>query len=392
MPYSDWAGASLRSFATPLSRSTGHHTSAAADRATPLFATLDDDWRGDVRERHLPLAANPDESRFIALDAEPNAQFLRAQKRVPVRRGTITRKTANRVKQACIAVGGLMVIGLAGTWLYRYAEKAPRFRVESSEQIAIEGTQNVSRSQILDVFGIDIGRNVFFVPIDARKRQLERIPWVRSAAVMRLLPNQIRIAVEERIPVGFAEVGPRVMLVDRDGVLLDPGVRGKSKYSFPVIVGMAEAEPPSTRLARMKIYSRLLDELNSGGARYSEDLSEVDLRDPEDVQITVADDDGPVLIHLGDSNFLERYKTYISHLQAWRQQYHKIESVDLRFDRQVIVHPEVGSPSAVVEAHRSPLPVASHAPKPAWKSPHKAAQKSLSGAHGQSTAQHADRH
>src|SRR5205807_1975392 len=98
----------------------------------------------------------------------------------------------------------------------------------------------------------------------------------------------------------------------------------------PVIVGMAEAEPLSTRAARMKIYSRVISDLDSGGARYSEDVSEVDLRDPEDVRITVADDDGPVLVHLGDSNFLERYKTYISHLQGWRQQYHKIESVDLR--------------------------------------------------------------
>lgn len=246
-----------------MSRGIGHHTSATAEAATPLFATLDDDWRGDVRERHLPAAANPDQSRFIALDAEPDAQFLRAQKRVPVRRGPITRKTANRLKQVSIALAVLMAVGLVAIWLYRYAEVAPRFRVESSEQIAIEGTQNVSRSQILDVFGSDIGRNVFFVPIDNRKRQLERIPWVHSAAVMRLLPDQIHIAIEERTPVGFAEVRSRVMLIDRDGVLLEPGAGGKSKYSFPVIVGMAESEPLSTRVARMRIYSRLISDLDA---------------------------------------------------------------------------------------------------------------------------------
>jgi cell division protein FtsQ len=366
------------------------------DGATSLFATLDDDWRGDVHERHLPQPANPDQSRFMALDAEPDAQFLRAQKRVPVRRGPITRKAANRLKQVLVAIAILVGAAVAAIWLYRYAQMAPRFRVESSEQVAIEGTQNVTRTQVLDVFGSDIGRNLFFIPIEDRKRQVERLPWVQSAAVMRLLPNQIRVAVEERTPVAFAQVGPRILLIDREGVLLDSPAIGKAKYSFPVIVGMAEAEPLSTRAARMKIYSRVIADLDSGGARYSEDVSEVDLRDPEDVRITVSDDDGPVLVHLGDSNFLERYKTYISHLQGWRQQYHKIESVDLRFDRQVIVHPDPALASAatssIVQAQRSARPAASHAPRSTWKAQHKPAQKSAIGTHGQSTAQRIDRH
>jgi len=70
-------------------------------------------------------------------------------------------------------------------------------------------------------------------------------------------------------------VGSKILLTDDVGTLME--LPGKKKYSFPVIVGMNQGEPPSTRAARMKIYNDVLRQLDSGGARYSQDLSEVDL-------------------------------------------------------------------------------------------------------------------
>src|SRR5437773_8457846 len=115
----------------------------------------------------------------------------------------------------------------------------------------------------------------------------------------------------------------------------------KKKYSFPVIIGMNAGEPPSTRSARMKIYNDVVSQLDSGGAHYSQDLSEVDLSDPDDVKVLANNRDGEVLVHLGSSNYLERYKIYVAHMQEWRQQFSKLESVDLRYDRQIIVNPDL---------------------------------------------------
>ena len=33
---------------------------------------------------------------------------------------------------------------------------------------------------------------------------------------------------------------------------------------------------------------------------------------------------------------------YVTHVQQWRQQFVKLESVDLRYDRQIIVNPDLG--------------------------------------------------
>jgi cell division protein FtsQ len=190
----------------------------------------------------------------------------------------------------------------------------------------------------MEVFAPDLGRNIFQVPLDARRHQLESIPWVESATVIRFLPNRLRVDLVERTPVAFARVGSRISLIDRNGVVME--MPRSKKYSFPVIKGMSESEPLSMRASRMQIYGALMRELDSEGAHYSQDMSEVDLSDPEDAKVVATDPGGAVLIHLGSSDFLRRFKIYLAHLQEWRQQFQKLDSVDLRYERQIIVNPD----------------------------------------------------
>ena len=49
-------------------------------------------------------------------------------------------------------------------------------------------------------------------------------------------------------------------------------------------------------------------------------------------------------------NFLEHFKVYVAHVQEWRTQFQKLESVDLRYEHQVIVNPD--SQLAPSEAER----------------------------------------
>ncbi|MCU1299378.1 MAG: Cell division protein FtsQ, partial [Acidobacteriaceae bacterium] len=298
-----------------------------------------------------PVAEDLDDARMLDLDVEQESPFLRGQKRVSVRRGSIPKKTATRLAWAAVATTVVFLCGILVGALYHYGERSWRFRVESSDDIGIAGLQNVTRSQIMEVMGGDIGRNIFFIPLDQRKKQLEQIPWVAAASVMRFVPNRLEIEIQERTPVAFARVGSKILLIDRAGTLMDLPA-GKKKYSFPVILGMNPGEPLSTRSARMKIYNDLVAQLDSGGAHYSQELSEVDLSDSDDVKVLANNPQGEVLIHLGSSNFLERYKTYEAHAQEWRQQFDKLESVDLRYDRQIIVNPDI--PGATKQAVLSP--------------------------------------
>ncbi|MEO8724699.1 MAG: FtsQ-type POTRA domain-containing protein, partial [Acidobacteriaceae bacterium] len=215
---------------------------------------------------------------------------------------------------------------------------------ESSDSIETGRLEHVTRSQVLEVFGGDIGRNIFFVPLAVRQKQLEAAPWIKSAMVMRFLPNRLRVEVKERTPMAFVQIGSTTGLIDESGVVMPmpiatgPGTI-KDDFSFPVITGLHSAEPLSVRAASMKIFARLEQELNANGAAYMNDVSEVDLSDPQDVRIVVGDNDGTVLVHLGSRDFERRYRFYLEHIKSWRQQYH-VRSIDLRYDGQVIVNRE----------------------------------------------------
>jgi cell division protein FtsQ len=280
-----------------------------------------------------------DDARLVDLDGDQESPFLRAQKRVSARRSSLPKKTAHGLLWASAAAVVLGAGAMAAIALYSYGEHSWRFRLQSSDDIEIRGMQNVTRAQIIEVMGADIGRNIFFIPLRQQKAQLEQIPWVESASVMRFVPNRLNVEIHERTPVAFARVGAHISLIDAGGTLME--LPRNHKYSFPVILGMNPGEPLSTRAPRMKAYNDLTRELDSEGAHYSQDLSEVDLSDLDDLKVRVNDPAGDVLVELGASDYLKRYKVYVSHVREWRQQFQKLESVNLRYDNQVIVNPEM---------------------------------------------------
>ena len=222
-----------------------------------------------------------------------------------------------------------------------------RFVIPTSAAIAIEGNQHVTKPQLLSIFGGDVERNVFTVSLAERRAELERLPWVEHATVMRLLPDRLRVSIVERTPVAFVRQGGHIGLVDKGGVLMDMVSSTGENYSFPVVTGISADEPLSTRAARMKIFERFTTELDAGGTKISEGLSEVDLSSPEDVKAMIPDESGAskgeVLVHFGESDFLERYNKYKAHLAEWRAQYPNLSSVDMRYDRQAVLEMTRGS-------------------------------------------------
>jgi cell division protein FtsQ len=223
-----------------------------------------------------------------------------------------------------------------------------RFVIPSSSSIEFQGNAHVTRAQLLSIFGEDVERNIFTVSLAERRAELERLPWVAHATVMRLLPNRMRVSIVERTPVAFVRQGSRIGLVDANGVLLDMPTEAKpdARYSFPVVTGIVVGDPLSTRAARMKIYERFTMELDGSGEKISQGLSEVDLSNPEDVKALIPDKSNEILVHFGDVDFLDRYRRFEEHLPEWRTVYPKLSSVDMRYERQVVLEmqPGVGVP------------------------------------------------
>jgi cell division protein FtsQ len=257
-----------------------------------------------------------------------------------------------------LALGALIVLsGLAvSAYLFKtLVERDARFRIAGSSNIQSIGFTEVSRAEMLPVFGEDIGRNIFFVPLAERRQQLEQLPWVERATVMRLLPDQIRVSVVERQPVAFVRHAQQIGLVDANGVLLTmpAAMMAQHHYSFPVVTGIDGRDPLPSRKARMVVYQRLLGELDADGQHFSSQISEIDLTDPEDARVLMPEQGADILAHFGEDHFLERYQRYKAHIAEWRQQYPKLAEVDLRYDQQVVLEMAPGANSAPAAVNAS---------------------------------------
>lgn len=262
-----------------------------------------------------------------------------------------------KVGRALLAVGALMILGgltTAFILVEHFLQSDPRFRISGVDSIQATGLTQVPRADILPVFGADIGRNIFFIKLSDRRKQLEKIPWIERATVMRILPDQIRVVVKERTPIAFVREGQDIQLVDASGVVLSmsPEAMTQHHYSFPVVTGIDPRDPPASRRARMAVYQRLIADLDSTGQHLSEQISEIDLTDPEDARVLMPEQGADILAHFGDDRFLERYQRYKAHIAEWRQQYPHLAAVDLRYDSQVVLEmgPGSGSGSAAVSA------------------------------------------
>ena len=94
-----------------------------------------------------PVREETNDSRLLDLDGDEESPFLRGQKRVSVRRGTLPKKTVTRVAWAAVAAILLFIGSITVGALYHYGEHSWRFRVESSDDIEIDGLENVTRSK-----------------------------------------------------------------------------------------------------------------------------------------------------------------------------------------------------------------------------------------------------
>ena len=267
-------------------------------------------------------------------------------------------KPASKTGRIFLAAGALIALiamMTASVAAKRYLERDARFRIAGSGNIEATGLTEVSRAQMLPVFGEDIGRNIFFVPLNERRKQLEQIPWIERATVMRLLPDQIRISIVERKPVAFTRHGQQIGLVDANGILLDmaAATMAAHHYSFPVVTGIDPGDPAEARKERMAVYLRMMDELDADGKHNSEQISEIDLTDPQDARVLMPEQGRDILAHFGEDDFLERYERFQAHIAEWRQQYPQLASVDLRWKDQVILQMASGKQTSDVSAGSS---------------------------------------
>jgi cell division protein FtsQ len=127
----------------------------------------------------------------------------------------------------------------------------------SVKAVHVQGASIAGERAIRDAAGIEEGESVLGVNLDATRRRVEGVWWVREATVVRLLPDTIVIAVKERTPQAVWQHGGRIGVVDTEGRI----IRGADAAQFPqlpLIVGAGAPEAAGKVLPLLMARPRLL--------------------------------------------------------------------------------------------------------------------------------------
>lgn len=275
--------------------------------------------------------------------AEEEPRYLRRQKPVEIRRKKFSGKSGSFYRRVFLGV----LIGAAAVtccvFAARFALYSPSVLLEKPDQIEVRGNHIVSREAVRQQFVHDRGRSVLLISLDARRSQLQEIPWVEQASVQRILPNRIRVELSERTPIAFMRNGSELALMDAHGVLLYRPVG--EEFHFPVVTGISENLPREERERRMQTYQEFLNAADLVRAGSRDNVSEVDFSNPRDLRVVMtglssASDPQAVTLHLGQDNFTTKYKNVIDNFSQWQAKNGHIQSLDLQYSRQVVVNPD----------------------------------------------------
>jgi cell division protein FtsQ len=265
--------------------------------------------------------------------ATADAIALPAPKRA---RSALTR-TLKQLLMAMLMVAGLILAVWGYVSVESFIVSDERFRLtrvpepgQKVDAFRIEGAQNVTDEQVIEVFARDFGRSVFLCPLKERRLKLMGIDWVKDASISRLWPNRLVIRLTERKPQAFAQLAAAdgtllLWLIDSDGVLLDP--KRARPFHLPVLTGMTRSEGEASRAARMKRFVRLQAELGT----YMDTISEIDVSDVDNVKVIQQFDGRAVALILGNQKYRERYELFLNNFDEIRKRLPDAVMLDLRF-------------------------------------------------------------
>jgi cell division septal protein FtsQ len=219
-------------------------------------------------------------------------------------------------------------------------------------KISVEGNERMSHGEVLAVLDGLRGRSMVTTDLESWRQKLLDSPWVADAAIRRVLPGTVTVAISERKPMGVGRIRDALYLIDQEGAIIDEYGPNYAELDLPIIDGLAAAGGGQTLIddGRASLAGRLLSDLRQRPDLAAR-LSQVDVSDPRDAVVILKGD--TALVRIGDDQFVERIQSYVDLAPALRDRVPSIDYVDLRFGERVYVRPLGAGPKAPRGRHRT---------------------------------------
>jgi cell division protein FtsQ len=102
-------------------------------------------------------------------------------------------------------------------------------------EVNLQGRLHTPIEALAEAVGVERGEPILALDLDAVRRRVEAIGWVRQATVWRQLPDTLHIEIAEREPFARWQIDGRVYLIDADGKVLEEGDRPDFHHLFLLV-------------------------------------------------------------------------------------------------------------------------------------------------------------
>ena len=179
--------------------------------------------------------------------------------------------------------------------------------------VDVRGTERAPREDIARIASNAAEKSgIWNADLDEIRARIEKLPFVKTASVSRVLPGGLSVHIVERIPIAIVKLAGGDMLIDNEGNILAKA--NEHEPALPVMmIGWDESKTERTakeNLERVKIYQKILAEWHESGL-VSRVLS-VDLADLRDPKAITEDAGRQVTISVGRESFAEHLKNGVA--------------------------------------------------------------------------------
>jgi len=156
------------------------------------------------------------------------------------RQKRLLRPTAFASLAFCALMAGVVLVNLVGRGA-PMRERLGRAGAGAGlevRNVVVEGRQKTPEALLQAAIGVAPGDPILSYSVSDARARLERLTWVRSALVERVLPGTIRVVLTERRPFAVWQNQGKFVLIDRVGNIVTDSDIQEFADKLPLVVGV----------------------------------------------------------------------------------------------------------------------------------------------------------
>ena len=201
------------------------------------------------------------------------------------------------------------------------------------KDVTLTGRHRSQKEEILAVLDVEVGTPILSINLAQKQADIEALPWVKSARIVRRLPSLLHIELEEYEPFARLQHNKELTLVDRTGAKITNSYLEGFTY-LPIISGdgveMRAAHLMDTLKGFPIIRNRLVSAVWVKGRRWTLHL-----------------DHGGSLL-LPEEGFEQALKRLMDFEASQRVLAVANQTIDLRIDERVLLRPNRSTQNKLV--------------------------------------------